>query len=66
VEVGAVKNPADSRQTQWPSDTAFGRQQARVAREHDAALRRELTRKYNVPPEFLEMAVAIWYDGKYD
>ncbi len=40
--------------------------QERVARENDAALRRDLKAKYAVPDEFMDLAVRIWWDGKED
>jgi len=37
---------------------------ARVAAENDRWLREKLRTEFNVPPEFEEVAVRIWWDGK--
>jgi hypothetical protein len=39
---------------------------ARVARENEKALRARLRQEFNVPAEFEDLAVRIWWDGKED
>lgn len=48
------------------SEKAFRVAEQRVARENDAYLRQRLRDKYGVAPEFMDLAVRIWWDGKED
>jgi len=36
------------------------------ALQNEAALRRRLKEKFNVPDDFMNTAAAIWWDGKED
>jgi hypothetical protein len=39
---------------------------ARMAEERDRMLREELKAAFNVPDEFMDLAVKIWWRGKED
>lgn len=53
---------------QWIEDLEknHARAERRVARENDRALRERLRTEFRVPPEFEDLAVSIWWDGKAD
>jgi hypothetical protein len=49
---------------QWEIDIEMA--DRRVRKENDVRLRMELAKEYGVPPEFMDLAVRIWWAGKED
>lgn len=48
------------------NERAHEKLRLRSAAANDAALRAKLASEFHVPPEFMDVAVRVWWNGKED